>query len=124
MSGISAKRFTRGMRVDRTGLGRALSRRAETVFIKYVEGIFQFHRLSQTKMPYIVSHRDLMLNTVTKLRENGATVIDDMQELDFDTESFGKKDNLVLLTDFKVDLANYLGTLEKTSVKSLADVIQ
>lgn len=67
---------------------------------------------------------DLMLNTVTKLRENGATVIDDMQELDFDTESFGKKDNLVLLTDFKVDLANYLGTLEKTSVKSLADVIQ
>jgi hypothetical protein len=51
-------------------------------------------------------------------------VIDDMQELDFDTDSFGKKDNLVLLTDFKVDLANYLGTLEKTSVKSLADVIQ
>jgi hypothetical protein len=112
------------MRVDRTGSVRALSRRAETVFIKYVQGIFQFHRLSQTKMPYIVSHRDLMLNTVTKLRENGATVIDDMQELDFDTDSFGKKDNLVLLTDFKVDLANYLGTLEKTSVKSLADVIQ
>jgi hypothetical protein len=75
-------------------------------------------------MPYIVSHRDLMSNTVTKLRENGATVIDDMQELDFDTESFGKKDNLVLLTDFKMDLANYLGTLEETSVKSLADVIQ
>jgi hypothetical protein len=75
-------------------------------------------------MPYIVSHRDLMLNTVTKLRENGATVIDDMQELDFDTVSFGKQDNLVLLTDFKVDLANYLGTLKETSMKSLADVIQ
>lgn len=75
-------------------------------------------------MLYIASYRDLMSNTVTKLRENGATVIDDIQELDFDTKSFGQKDNLVLLTDFKVDLANYLGTLEKTSVKSLADVIQ
>jgi hypothetical protein len=59
------------------------------------------------------------------LRTHGATVVPDVEAVPFDPELFWSRFNgVVLTTHFKEDIAAYLGSLEKTSVRSLEDIIK
>ena len=72
----------------------------------------------------LVLARKIISEAVVKLREQGATVIDDTEGIVFDQEEFARQDDLVMGTDCKADLAEYFASLAKTSVHTLADVIQ
>jgi hypothetical protein len=66
----------------------------------------------------------LIAEAVEKLRDHGATVFAEVDEVAFDVDGFLALDNITELTEFKEDLAVYLGSLAKAPVHTLADVIK
>lgn len=77
-----------------------------------------------TNLTHLSPSRRLFKEALAKLQTYGATVIDDCDGFNYDSEEYARMDDLVLWTDFKVDLAAYLETLAKCSVHTLADVMQ
>jgi hypothetical protein len=72
----------------------------------------------------LLLNRKLIEQAVSKLRANGATIVDDVEAIPFDASAFFDMDGLIMKTDLKVSLDGYLASLPESAVRSLADVIQ